>query len=779
MLINHFKIAFRTLVKNPLYSFINIAGLAISLSATLLILLWVWDELSYDTVHSKARQIFAVTALPDKTSDELWFGTPAATAHYAESSIPEVEGGVRVISGTPKLVEYEGKRFLEDIHHVDPFFFQMFDFQFLVGNNSNPFDNLHSVVITKSIAKKYFGDANPIGKTIRVDKADVYQVSGVIEDIASNSTINCEIILPMALLSHNNVRNLRSDWWDFSFRTFFLLREGAKANKVAKQITQIHVDNNPQNAELLKSFEYSLVPLLDLHFKSNSQRVQQVKIFSIIAIVILIIACINYVNLVMARTSRRNKEVGVRKVVGATRMHLFCQFMSESFVMFFIALVIAVGLTFIAMPVYNVVAGKEMVYSLLDGRIWLLFLATLIAILLIAGIYPALVLSTFNPATSLKGVLSSVGFSGNLRKALVVVQFTCSVILIVSTIVVGNQLSHIRKMDLGYDKKNILTFRRQNFENLDGLKSELRNNAGVGLVSASSERLDNVKNVTTSIEWEGKPSHMSNYMIGQLSVDKDFIQTMDIELASGTGFTGTPADSTNYILNETAAKQMDVEIGSRIVYNERPGGVAGIVKDFHFQDMKTSIGPLIMAIDTNRRLEYIYVRTNAANARSVVGSVEKLWRHYNADYEFDYTFMDETFDQLYREDIRSGHLFNIFAGIAILLSCLGLFGLVTYTAELKVKEIGVRKTLGASVSNIILLISKDFLKLVLISIAIAFPLSWWIMNDWLDNFAYRTSIDWWIFVLAGCLSFAIAAFTVCGKSLKAAKTNPIKAIRSE
>lgn len=780
MLQNYFKTAFRTLAKNRSYSIINISGLAVSLAAAILILLWVWDELSYDRMHSKGDRIYTITASLDPDGEDTYFVSPSAITVFAKNEVPAVEAASRINADATSVVEYQGKRFQENIHHVDADFFRIFDFPFLAGNGEQPFSNLHAAVITERIARKYFGDTEAIGKIIQIGEKESFEVSAVIEDMPANSSIDYQIMLPFELLVETYGSGFNLNWGNFNYETFMLLTPGSDAKEVARQLTQIHVDNNPEYADALKGFSYGLFPLFDIHLKgegSNSH--QQVRIFIIVAVVILLIACINYVNLVTARSTRRSKEVSVRKVVGANRRHLFWQFLTESFVVFCIAVIVAIGLCYAAMPVYNTISGKEMVFTLFNGKIWLLFGAAMVAVLLMAGVYPALMLSSFNPATALKGILPGLGRNNVFRKALVVVQFTCSVVLIVSTVVIGKQLAYIRQMDLGYDQENTMTFRKYNFGNMETIKAALGNDAGVLSVSASSERLDNVQSMSNSIHWEGKPASMNNYMVNQLSVDPDFIKVMGIELVAGNGFSGTPADSNHYILNEIAAQQIGAEVGMPITHQGKPGTVVGIAKDFHFQNMKSAIGPIILFMNPNWAWNHVYVRTTGKDAKHAVAAVEKLWKQYNADYEFEYTFMDETFERLYREDIRTGQLFNIFAGVAILLSCLGLFGLVTFTAETKFKEIGIRKTLGASAANIILLISTDFLKLVGISFLVAFPLGWWMMNRWLENYVYRTGIEWWVFAMAGFAAFAIAAITVCGKSLKAAQENPIKAIRTE
>ncbi|WP_233632663.1 FtsX-like permease family protein [Parapedobacter sp. ISTM3] len=501
-----------------------------------------------------------------------------------------------------------------------------------------------------------------------------------------------------------------------------------------------------------------------------------------VALVILLIACINYVNLVTARSTRRSKEVSVRKVVGANKGHLFWQFIAESFVVFFIALIVAIGLIAALIPIYNSLSGKEMVFSLLDSRVWIIFGLALIAVLSMAGVYPAWMLSSFKPATALKGKLPGFGKNGNFRRVLVVVQFSCAVVLIVATLVIASQLNYIRNLNLGYTKENIFTFNSYNFQkNYETIRDELQNQPGIAGVTVAQQSILNVGSATGDIEWEGKPAGMENFMINQLSVDRNFPEVMGMELMAGKGFTGTAADSAHYILNETAVKQMGLEnpIGQTISFHEVPGTIVAVVKDFHFKNMKTAIEPCILFINPNWGWSTLYVKTTGSEAQQAIAAVEKLWKQYNADYDFNYQFMDESFDNMYKSDMRSGKLFNIFAGVAIFLSCLGLFGLVTYAAETRFKEIGIRKTLGASASNIIILISKDFLVLVAISFLVAFPLAWWMMNGWLNSYAYRTDIAWWIFAVSGFVAFAIAAITVCGKSLRAAQQNPIKAIRTE
>ncbi|SEL54653.1 ABC transporter permease [Parapedobacter koreensis] len=785
MIKNYIKTAFRTLVKNRSYSAINIIGLAVSLTASVLLMLWVWDELSYDRMHDKADRIYVGAAAIGKSKDQIWPVTNAPLAIFGKAEIPAIEDACRLSSfGGNTLFEYGDKKFNELSIYVDSTFFRIFDFQLLEGNPGNPFPDNRSIVLSEETAKKYFGDEPAMGKVLRVKNGDNFTVTGVMEDSPKNSTWGFPLLMPFGFLSENRQNNpLDADWGNLNYQTFFLLKPDANAAVVGKQLADIHRKNQP--ADFWKDLNYLMQPLTKYHLYSpdgDEQGMKQVKIFAMVAMVILLIACINYVNLVTARSTRRSKEVSVRKVVGANKAHLFGQFIAESFVVFLVSLLIAIGLLFALMPLYNSLSGKEMVFSLLDGKVWAIFGVSLLLVLALAGVYPALMLSSFNPALALKGIIPGLGKNSGFRKALVVVQFTCSVVLIVATLIISRQLEYIRQLDLGYSKENVFTFESHNFrKNYESIRDQLEQQSGVLGVTASTQCVLNVQSSTGDLEWEGKPANMASFMISQLSVDRTFPKVMDMELVAGQGFTGTAADSNHYLLNETAIKVMGLEdpIGKPVTFHGTPGIIAGVVKDFHFKDMKTTIEPCILFMDPDWGWNTMYVKTTGADAAKVLAAVEGLWKTHNADYEFNYTFMDQSFDELYKSDIRSGKLFNVFAGVAILLSCLGLFGLVTYTAETKVKEIGIRKTLGASVSNIILLISKDFLKLVGISFLVAFPLGWWMMNRWLDNYVYRTSMEWWVFVVAGLTAFAIAAITVCGKSLRAARENPIKAIRTE
>lgn len=782
MIRNYFKTALRTLTKNRSYAAINIIGLSVSLAAAIPLLLWVWDELSFDRMHSKGDHIYRVATTFKSNDGQVWPVAPAPLAVFGPAKVPVIEQACRIKGGKGAIsVTYQEKRFNEIPTYVDPAFFSIFDFPLLEGDQNNPFPDNHSIVISKVLARKYFGKAHAIGKMITGPENENYKVTGIIDDIPGNSSITASLLLPFAILNENhNGPGLNTEWGNFDYPTYFLLQANADPAAIGKQLADIQ----RENTGFYESLVYLMQPLHKIHLfgpKGEDRGMQQVKIFALIAIVILLIACINYVNLVTARSARRSREVSVRKIVGANKGHLFGQFISESLVVFIIALILAVGLVFLTIPFYNELAGKEMIFSLLDDRVWTLFGGILLIVLLAAGLYPALILSAFKPARSLKGILPGFGINNNFRKTLIVIQFICSVALIISTLVISGQLNYIREKKPGYNRENVFVFPQWNFaDKYHTIRDKLRNQPGILGVTAASSKVYNIGSQTKDIEWEGKPASMSDFMINQISTDRNFLEVLDIELRSGKGFSGTSADSSYVILNETAVKQMNLKdpIGKIIDFHNTTRTIAGVARDFHFKNMKTAIEPCIIFMDP-KKWGGMYVRTTSKDASEAIAAVERLWKQYNSDYYFDYEFLDESFDNLYKVDIRAGKLFRIFACIAILLSCLGLFGLITYTVETKVKEIGIRKILGADVANIVLLISKDFLLLVGLSFIVAFPFAWWMLNNWLNDYAYHTDIEWWVFVITGLIVLGITGITVGGKSLRAATANPVNNLRNE
>ncbi|HMI61906.1 MAG TPA: ABC transporter permease [Puia sp.] len=791
MLKNYFKIALRNLRKSKMYSFINITGLSVGLAVSILLLLWVRDELSYDRFNTNAPNLYKLSpSFGNAGTPVIWGTTPAPIALSAKKDLPEVADACRITEDWNTTVfEYQGKRITEWHNcHADASFFTMFTYSLIKGNPQHPFTDAHSIVLSETTAKKFFGDEDPMGKVLKGDDKKIYHVTGVMKDMPENSSIKYNIVFNFQLGEEyydtsGYFKSLNTNWGQYNYDTYVLLKPNANPVAAGLKLGAIHRRN--QNIEFNKHLVYLLVPLTKIHlyaFDGTEQGMMIVRIFFIVAVIVLLIACINYVNLITARAIRRSKEISLRKIIGADKTGLFLQFLSESLLTFLIALICATGLIYAIMPLYNNIAGKEIVFKPWEPDVLAVYGLTTLTILLLAGIYPAITLSSFRPLEAMKGKLSGLGSKGNFRKVLVVVQFSFSIMLITSTIIIGRQLKYIREKNLGYNKENVLSFWMRNIDkHYDAAKAELLSQPGILGVTESGVNIINSGTGTSDADWDGKRPDQQAFTIGQMPVERNFLEVMGIKLVEGNGFTGTPADSSNFILNETAIKETGIKepaVGKRFTFHGIKGVIAGVVKDFHFQDMHTRIHPLLMQYDKYWRGK-MYVRINSKDASKALAAVENLWKKYNQDYDFDYTFLDSAFNDLYKTDTHIGLLFNCFAIIAILISCLGLFGLVTFTAESKVKEIGVRKVLGAGIPHIVTLLSKDFLVLVLIAAAIAFPVAWYGLSSFLQGYAYRTAISWWVFAAAGSITLAIALLTVSFKCVQAALANPVKSLRSE
>jgi len=788
---NHFKITLRHLRKSKTYSFINITGLSISLAVSILLLLWVNDELSYDRFNTNAANLYKLSPkVANGTNTVVWDNTSAPIAVFAKKELPEVQDACRMTDNWGvSYFDHDGKKFLEwHNKFVDASFFSMFTYPLIEGNPQHPFTDAYSIILSETTAKTIFASKDPMGEVLRGDDKKTYHVTGVMKDMPGNSSIKFEIAFNFAQLekeydTSKYWKSLNNSWGQFDFDTYLQLKPNANITLTQDKLTAIHRRNEVD--KFTKHLSYVLNPLTRVHLYSldgKEQGMMIVKIFFLVAAIVLIIACINYVNLVTARAIQRSKEISLRKIIGAGRSSLFLQFMSESLVIFLISLVLATGLIFLAMPLYNDIADKSIVFRPWAPEVLAVYGITLLATLLLAGIYPAITLSSFRPLEAMRGRLSGIGSKGNFRKVLVVVQFCFSIMLITSTIIIGKQLRYIREMHLGYDKENVFTFWMRDIDNhYEAAKAELLKQPGILGVTESGIDILDAHSGTVDVSWDGKSPDQQAFTINQMPVERNFPDVMGIQLVEGKGFTGTPADSTNFILNETAIKEAGITepaVGKRFTLHGVKGVIAAVAKDFHFQNMRTRIHPLIIHYSTSWRGK-MYVKTTGKDASRALAAAERVWKKYNPDHNFFYTFLDSEFNDQYKSDTHVGQLFNCFAGLAILISCLGLFGLVTYTAESKVKEISVRKVLGAGVPQIVTLLSKDFLILVAIAAAIAFPLAWYGLSSYLQGYAYRTGISWWVFAAAGSITLFIAIITVSFKCIQAALANPIKSLRTE
>jgi len=806
MIRNYIKTAFRSLVKNKSFTVINILGLALGLTACLLIVLYVFDELSFDRYNTKADRIYRVNEdLKLGNNKVLYAVAMAPLAQTLKSDFPEVEdatrlkvaGGMHVKKGNENILEY-GTVF------ADQNLFNVFTLPMLYGNPATALKDPNSVVITESTAKKYFNTTNALGRILKTDNNQLLNITGVIKDVPKQSHFNFDFFMSMsAFPDSKSTKWLRSD-----YSTYVLFRKGTDVKAFEKKLQPFlnRYSSGEMQSELhltIDAFEkggsyfrLDLTPLTDIHLHSDRSgelghngTMQYVYIFSAIAIFILLIACVNFMNLSTARSSNRAREVGVRKVLGSPRKYLIAQFLTESILVTLAAAIISVVAVTLLLPAFSNLANKELVLN----RTVLAWLAPSLAAIVIvvgclAGSYPAFFLSAFQPIDVLKGKLAT-GFKGSkLRSVLVVFQFGISVFLIIGTIVIYNQLNYIQTKSLGYNRKQVLIINKA-FElgnHTKAFKDEIKQLPGVtnatltGFLPTSQSRSSSIffKDATADTRQSIFPQSWN--------VDEDYIPTLDMKIVAGRNFSNQmPTDSTGLIINETAAKFLGFKdpVNKTLFRNvdansshAKPYHIIGVVKDFHFSSLRENIAPVIFirGEDTGD----LSIRVSTSNLPALIAQIKSKWEALTQSH-FEYSFMDQSFEATYRTEQRTGTIFLIFTVLAIIVACLGLFGLAAYAAEQRTKEIGIRKILGASVSVIAGTLSKDFLRLVLISILIATPVAWYLMTKWLQNFAYRINIQWWVMVLAGLAAIIIAMVTVSYQSIKAALANPVKSLRSE
>jgi putative ABC transport system permease protein len=789
---NYFMIAFRNLVRYKSFSLLNIFGLTIGLSCSLLIFLWVQDENSFDKFNVNAKQIYRITG---ETSDTRLAVTPVPAAPVLGATIPEIAQAVRLeISGRRAQFTVGNQTFDENQSiYAENGFLQMFTYPLLYGDPLTALSTADGIVITETTARKFFGSTNVLGKIIRVNN-DIQPrnliVKGVLKDIPANSHLQFNILLPYKLFEQTiDFDNSWGNWEAYTYiRTQHLLSSITKLQQEVDAVFQKNSANDPQGS--IKDHFY-LQPLEDIHLRSGrlmldvdgQGNIQHVRIFSLIALFILGIACINFMNLATALSGQRAKEVGLRKSIGAVRGQLMVQFISESILLALIALVAALIITPLLLPFFNTLAGKHIGNSFLHFNNLLLFLGVAILTGIIAGSYPSFFLSAFKPVQVLKGVKTSSTKGLSLRNGLVVFQFVVSVVLIVSTLVVYQQLRYINNRYPGFDKENLLYVQMpavgDSYKNLEALKSSMAQLSGVSDYTVTNYLPVYLPTGTNNIQWPGKDPSMNN-VVPHLSVDAHFLQTFRMQMKTGRFFSDDfKGDNDSYVVNETALKMMKVDadaaIGLPLELNGHKGKIIGVIKDFNFKPVQQAIEPLVMK--TNNFGGYLVVRT--ANIEKTMGQVKKAFDKVYPGIPFTYKFLDQDLDRLYASEQQMGQLFNVFALLSILVSCLGLFGLAAFTARKRLREIGIRKVLGATETNIMTMLSKDFLKLVLIALVFAFPLAAWAMEKWLQNFVYRIALNPVVFIAAGCLAILIAFLTVSYQSVKAAWSNPVKSLKAD
>ena len=794
MIRNYLKTAWRNSWNNKFYSVINIVGLTVGLVVGLFILLWVRDEMSFDSFNKNAGNIYKIGIIGGTgPTEQIFSSIIAPVATFAKNELPDVKDAVRIRRIGESPIKYNENTFIEQAAFTDPSFFTVFNFPLIEGNPQKPFTNNNSIVITRSTAKKYFGDEDPIGKVMEpVGEKNLYTVTGIINDFPANSSIQYDVLLPIALFnqlayvesstSYNGTKRIPSrdaDWISFNYDTYLLVKPNANIALLRKNLQKIHERNKPDDAPV----PYVAQPLLQMHLykpDGGDAGISTVKTFAIVALLILIIACINYVNLSTARSMLRAKEVSMRKIVGAGKLQLFVQFMVETTLLFIIATGLALALMYWLLPVYNNFSGKQLTLGISNYNIWLCIMLTLFGTLAASSIYPAFLLSSFEPLKALKGKIAGGFGSTSFRRVLVVIQFAISIMLIIGTIIIGNQLKFIRNKNLGYDKENIFSFGMRDMRlHYDAVKAELLKQPGILAVTRSSDHIIDYNNWTGDNDWEGKPAN-SNLLFHPMMMDKDFIPFFKIKMAQGSQFTGAVADANHFIVNEAAVKAMGIKdpIGKNMRIWTIKGTIIGVMKDFHFASMRKQIEPAVFMYYPQASW-CIYIKTTGSDTHNAIAAAQQQWKQYNNNIPFEYSFLDESFSQLYKSEEQTGSLFNIFSAVAIIISCLGLFALATYSAQVKTREIGIRKVLGSSVAGIVRLLAAEFMLLIILAILVAVPVAWYAMSKWLQDFAYRTDINWVVFAIAGMMAMIIAFITISFQSIKAALANPVKSLRSE
>lgn len=790
-----FKTTFRSLWKNKGYSFLNIFGLAIGIACAGLIFLWVEDEVNWDQFNTKKDSLYRIRENQKYDTYVATFGsTPAPMGPVMQQEIPGVANTCRIIGYDTKLITIGNKSMYAFPNFVDSSLFSMFTLPFVQGNAKTAFSQLHSMVITQSTSKKFFGDEkNVIGKTVRVDNKQDYVVTGVIKDLPKNSTIQFEWVAPFEIWYDEN-KSWAQSWGNNDLDTYVELKPNVSAASVNKILYNFIQQREPKSIArpfLFSAHDWHLRDEFDNGVQTGGGRITYVHLFAVIAWIILLIACINFMNLATARSEKRAREVGVRKVLGAGKQNLVSQFIGEAMLMACLSAVLAVIIMALVLPAFNLLVQKNLSLNLMQP----LHLSALIGITLISGLiagsYPSLYLSSFNPVFVLKGIKMKGSSASFIRKGLVVLQFSISIILIISTIVIYQQIQHVKSRSLGFNKNNLLDIdmNSEMTKNYSAVQQDLLNTGLIENMAVSNYNTLYGGNNTGSLVWEGKKTN-SQVLISTRFVSPGYFKTSGIKILKGRDLVETDSVQSkklNVLITQSLEKLMgnNTAVGKTLHWDGDTSGtvvtVVGVVNDYVYGDMYGKSDPVMFFCVNTPDESNMYVRLKPnANVETSIKQIGAVLKKDNPSYPFTYHFVDDQFNAMFENEQLISKLSRVFATLAIIISCLGLFGLAAYTAERRTKEIGVRKVLGASVGSITTLLSKDFLQLVLISCIVAFPVSWWMMNSWLQNYKnYRIEISWWIFLAAGVSAILIALITISFQSVKAAVTNPVKSLRTE
>ena len=786
MIRNYLKIAWRNLIRNKSFSIINISGLAIGMASTILIMLWIIHEVSYDRFHAKKDRIYQAWNASERNGImQKWTSTPKVLSRTIKQDFPEVEHSTRSGWDNTLLFSIDDKRLMSRGNIVDSNFLQVFSFPLIKGNTEKALMDGYSIVITEKLAKKLFGDEDPMGKVVKIENKDNFTVTGLLKDLPTNSRFNFEYLLPWAYLRREGGDDVY--WGNNSTRTYVLLKENAKLSTINPKLSKLrerYDKDDPKGG-------FFLYPIDRWHLYSSFENgkesgglIELIRMFALIAGFILLIACINFMNLSTARSEKRSREVGIRKVSGALKKSLVLQFLGESVMISLMAGVLSILIVQLCLPAFNQLTDKQLFIPFREWYFWISMVAFVLFTGIIAGSYPAFFLSSFKPVKVLKGMFVPAKTLVAPRKILVVSQFAFAIVLIISTIIIRKQIQYAQDRQAGYDKNNLVFhFLTGDLEkNYMLVKNELLSSGIATSVTKTSAPLTQGWSNTWGLEWKGKDPN-DKTIFDRFVADDNIVTTAGMQLVKGRDFNLDKflTDSTAMIVNESAIKHMKLAepIGAILKDNDIEYHVIGVIKDFVLQSPYHPTIPMFIC-GAKSWFGAIHVRFNTTKSTEKnLAAMEKVFKKYNPEFPFDYRFVDDEYALKFANEKRTGTLASLFAGLAVFISCLGLFGLATYMAEARLKEIGVRKVLGASVSNIVTLLSKDFLLLVLIALLIASPLAWYGMYQWLSDYPYHITISWLTFLMAGVVALLVALLTVSYQAIKAALRNPVRSLRSE
>lgn len=787
MLKSYLTVAFRNIFRSRLFSVVNILGLSFGMSSALLIFLWVNDELQVNQFHSKVDRLYRVMENQTYTGGKTYTfeATPGPMAPVIKEKYPEIEMASRWTWVSSNLLQFEDRSFKEGGRWVDPDFLFMFDFPLLAGDPKTALSGSKSIILTETLAKKFFGDQDPMGKLLVMNTKDSYQVTGIVKDVPKNSTLTFEYLLPFETFFNEN-KGWIDSWGNNNIRTFILLAKGTDPVAFqSKFVDEVKDHNKETNVKLfIQSLRESYLYSDFSEGKQNGGRIEYVRVFSVVAIFVLVIACINFMNLSTAQASKRAKEVGLRKVIGAQPRQLFRQFMGESFLTVSLSALAAIGIAALVLPLFNELTGQELSLSLLDRKMIFTFLGLIAFTSVLAGVYPALFIADFKPVQVLKGQLKSGRQAAIFRKTLVVVQFFLSIFLIVSTIVVYRQMDFMQNRDIGFVRDNVFYVWMEGgmASKYETVRTRLLQSPGVESVTMSFQSPIDIGNSTMGIEWEGKDPNES-VLFANLDVDYDFIQSMKMTMVEGRAFDRSiVSDTVGYIVNEKGAEKFNFEGGTvnkDLTMWGRKGKIVGVVKDFNFGSLHAPIEPLILRVIPKVQWGCLLVRAKPDETSEAIASVEKLWKEYIPAYPYRYSFLNQDWDEYYKAERQRGKVFNALSTLSILISCLGLFGLSAFSAERRIKELGIRKVLGATVPGLLNLMAREFTILVAIAAAVGCPVSWYFMTGWLKNYAFHVNVGWATLVFATLVCLIVSLATILYHSLRATMTNPAVSLRYE